>query len=324
MPPRDLVVVFFADEEAGGTKGSHFLVAEHPEVFEGVTEAISEVGGYSVTLTDRDGRERRTYLLQTAEKGIVWLRLTAHGRAGHGSVPNDENAIVRLAEAIARIAAHKWPREFIPVGAHLLDGSPTSPARAWSDEDLDGLLDHLGGAQGFVRGTLQDTSNVTMLDAGYKHNVIPQHASANVDCRFLPGHEDEPARRRSATSRASTSTSRCCTGTSRSTRRSRATSSTRWSPPCAPRTPRPRCCPTACPAAPTTRRCRCSASPATASPPLRLPADLDFAPMFHGIDERCRSSRCVRHPGAAAVPRDLLTGTRHRLRPRPTLISGTR
>ena len=191
MPPRDLVVVFFADEEAGGTKGSHFMVAEHPEVFDGVTEAISEVGGYSVTVTDRDGDERRAYLLQTAEKGIAWLRLTAHGRAGHGSVPNDENAIVRLAEAISRIAAHKWPREFIPSVRTLLDGLSELTGTSWSDEDLDELLEHLGGAQGFVRGTLQDTSNVTMLDAGYKHNVIPQHASANVDCRFLPGHEDE-------------------------------------------------------------------------------------------------------------------------------------
>jgi acetylornithine deacetylase/succinyl-diaminopimelate desuccinylase-like protein len=191
VPPRDLVIVFFADEEAGGRKGSHFLVEQHPELFEGVTEAISEVGGYSVTVTDRDGTERRTYLLQTAEKGISWLRLTAHGRAGHGSVPNDENAIVRLAEAISRIAAHKWPREFIPSVRTLLDGLSDLTGTTWSDEDLEELLDHLGGAQGFVRGTLQDTSNVTMLDAGYKHNVIPQHASANVDCRFLPGHEDE-------------------------------------------------------------------------------------------------------------------------------------
>jgi acetylornithine deacetylase/succinyl-diaminopimelate desuccinylase-like protein len=191
VPPRDLVIVFFADEEAGGRKGSHFLVEHHPEVFEGVTEAISEVGGYSVTVTDRDGTERRTYLLQTAEKGISWMRLTAHGRAGHGSVPNDENAIVRLAEAISRIAAHKWPREYIPSVRTLLDGLSDLTGTSWSDEDLEELLDHLGGAQGFVRGTLQDTSNVTMLDAGYKHNVIPQHASANVDCRFLPGHEDQ-------------------------------------------------------------------------------------------------------------------------------------
>ncbi|MBR7742265.1 M20/M25/M40 family metallo-hydrolase [Phycicoccus sp. BSK3Z-2] len=191
VPPRDLVVVFFADEEAGGRKGSHFMVEHHPEVFENVTEAISEVGGYSVTVTDRHGDEKRTYLLQTSEKGITWLRLTAHGRAGHGSVPNDENAIVRLAEAIARIAEHKWPREYIPAVRTLLDGLSELTGTPWSDEDLEDLLDHLGGAQGFVRGTLQDTSNVTMLDAGYKHNVIPQQASANVDCRFLPGHEDD-------------------------------------------------------------------------------------------------------------------------------------
>ena len=191
VPPRDLVIVFFADEEAGGRKGSHVLVEQHPEVFDGVTEAISEVGGYSVTVTDRHGDERRTYLLQTAEKGICWLRLTAHGRAGHGSVPNDENAIVRLAEAISRIAAHTWPREFIPSVRTLLEGLGELTGTSWSDEDLEDLLDHLRGAQGFVRGTLQDTSNVTMLDAGYKHNVIPQHASANVDCRFLPGHEEQ-------------------------------------------------------------------------------------------------------------------------------------
>jgi len=191
VPPRDLVIVFFADEEAGGRKGSHFLVEQHPEVFDVVTEAISEVGGYSVTVTDRHGDERRTYLLQTAEKGICWLRLTAHGRAGHGSVPNDENAIVRLAEAISRIAAHTWPREFIPSVRTLLEGLGELTGTSWSDEDLEDLLDHLRGAQGFVRGTLQDTSNVTMLDAGYKHNVIPQHASANVDCRFLPGHEEQ-------------------------------------------------------------------------------------------------------------------------------------
>lgn len=189
-PPRDLVVVFFADEEAGGVKGSRFMVTEHPEVFAGVTEAISEVGGYSVTLTGRDGEELRAYLVQTAEKGVAWLRLTAHGRAGHGSVPNDENAIVRLAEAIGRIAAHKWPREYIVSVRDLLDGLSELTGTGWSEEDLTELLAHLGGAAGFVSGTLADTSNVTMLRAGYKQNVIPQHAHANVDARFLPGHEE--------------------------------------------------------------------------------------------------------------------------------------
>lgn len=188
-PPRDLVIGFFADEEAGGVYGSQWVVANHPEFFDGVTEAISEVGGYSVTLRRADGSQQRAYLLQTAEKGILWLRLTARGRAGHGSVPNDENPIVRLAQAIARIDAHEWPQEFIPSVQELLDGLSRITGIP-NTGDLEPLLQHLGGAAGFVRGTLQDTANLTMLDAGYKHNVIPQDAHASVDCRFLPGHDE--------------------------------------------------------------------------------------------------------------------------------------
>jgi acetylornithine deacetylase/succinyl-diaminopimelate desuccinylase-like protein len=194
-PARTTTFVLFADEEAGGVYGSHWLVDKHPQWFEGVTEAVSEVGGYSVTVPTPQG-ERRAYLLQTAEKGIAWLRLRAHGRAGHGSVPNDENAIVRLAAAIGRIAAYEWPHEYIASVRGLLDGLseltgvPRS-AEAGYAADLEPLLTALGGAQGFVRGTLRDTANVTMLDSGYKHNVIPQSASAAVDCRFLPGHEQQ-------------------------------------------------------------------------------------------------------------------------------------
>jgi len=190
-PPRGLVVAFFADEEAGGVLGSHWVVDHHPGLFEGVTEAISEVGGYSVTVPSADGgAPRRAYLLQTAEKGIAWLRLHAQGRAGHGSVPNHENAIVRLAEAIGRVSAHRWPREYVASVRQLLDGLSELTGVPYTEEDPDDLLGHLGGAQGFVRGTLQDTANVTMASAGYKHNVIPQSATAAVDCRFLPGHEE--------------------------------------------------------------------------------------------------------------------------------------
>ncbi|HET7302983.1 MAG TPA: M20/M25/M40 family metallo-hydrolase [Segeticoccus sp.] len=191
-PPRDLVFAFFADEEAGGVQGSQWVTRHHPELFDGVSEAISEVGGYSVTVpTGESGQTRRAYLLQTAEKGIAWLRLRAHGRAGHGSVPNDENAIVRLAEAIARIDAHVWPRQYVASVRQLLDGLSELTGTAYADDDLTGLLTHLGGARGFVEGTLQDTANLTMLESGYKHNVIPQTASASLDCRFLPGHEED-------------------------------------------------------------------------------------------------------------------------------------
>ncbi len=188
-PPRDLVFAFFADEEAGGVHGSHWVIDHHPELFDGVSEAISEVGGFSVTVPRPDGSDQRAYLLQTAEKGISWLRLHAYGRAGHGSVPNSDNAVVHLAEAVARIARHEWPREFVPAVRDLLDGISEITGTAYAEDDLDPLLTHLRGAQGFVRATLQDTANPTMLDAGYKHNVIPGAAHASIDARFLPGHE---------------------------------------------------------------------------------------------------------------------------------------
>ena len=191
-PPRDLVFGFFADEEAGGVLGSHWVVDNHPEVFEGVNEAISEVGGFSVTVPAKGtGQPTRAYLLQIAEKGIAWLRLTAHGRAGHGSVPNDENAIVRLAGAIGRIDAHVWPREYIGSVRQLLDGLSGITGTSYDDGSPEPILAHLGGARGFVLGTLQDTATVTMLESGYKHNVVPQTAAASLDCRFLPGHEDD-------------------------------------------------------------------------------------------------------------------------------------
>ncbi|MDQ2758058.1 MAG: M20/M25/M40 family metallo-hydrolase [Actinomycetota bacterium] len=192
-PARTTTFCFFADEEAGGTKGSHWAVEQHPEWFEGATEAVSEVGGYSVTVPHHaTGEPTRAYLLQTAEKGIAWLELHAHGRAGHGSVPNDENAVVRLAQAIDRISAHPWPGEYVASVRELLDGLSAITGIPYADDaGLERLLASIPGAAGFVRGTLRDTANFTMLQAGYKQNVIPQSATANLDCRFLPGHEDD-------------------------------------------------------------------------------------------------------------------------------------
>lgn len=189
-PPRDLVIVMFADEEAGGTYGSRWMVEHHPEVFDGCTEAISEVGGYSITLPTPSGTAERAYLLQTAEKGMAWLRLRASGRAGHGSVPNDENAIVRLARAIAAIDAHEFPREYVASVRTLFDRVADITGQDWDEQDPEAFLPLLGGARQFVSGTLADSANVTTFHAGYKGNVIPQTAEAQVDCRFLPGHED--------------------------------------------------------------------------------------------------------------------------------------
>ncbi|MGB3375056.1 MAG: M20/M25/M40 family metallo-hydrolase, partial [Microbacterium sp.] len=98
QPDRDLILVFFADEENGGVEGSALVVRDRPEWFAGATEAISEVGGYSITVD-----EHRAYLLQVGEKALMWLRLVAKGRAGHGSRYHEQNAITRLAEAVAAV-----------------------------------------------------------------------------------------------------------------------------------------------------------------------------------------------------------------------------
>ncbi len=192
-PPRDIVWAFFADEEAGSEHGSYQVVRRRPELFEGVSEAISEVGGFSVTLPTRpreDSPARRAYLVQTAEKAIAWVHLKATGVAGHGSVPSTANAVVRLAEAIARIDAHRWPRRYIPAVRGLLEGLADLTGIPFEDDDCDPLLEQLPGVRGFIAGSIANTSNPTMLSAGYKHNVVPQTATAALDCRALPGELD--------------------------------------------------------------------------------------------------------------------------------------
>jgi acetylornithine deacetylase/succinyl-diaminopimelate desuccinylase-like protein len=184
-PPRDLVVAFLADEEAGGSKGATWVVENRRDLIEGVGEAISEVGGFSTTIAGR-----RAYLLQTAEKGIRWLRLVAHGRAGHGSQVNDDNAVTRLCEAVARVGTHPWPLQITPTVRAFLDGVEELTGVPLDPDDPDTLVETLGTTARFVGATLRTTTNPTLLEAGYKHNVIPGSAYALLDCRFLPGGED--------------------------------------------------------------------------------------------------------------------------------------
>ncbi|EYT83002.1 hypothetical protein CF54_09995 [Streptomyces sp. Tu 6176] len=192
-PRRDLVVAFTADEEASAEDGSGFLAEEHPELFEGCTEGISESGAY----TFHDGAGRQIYPIAAGERGTAWLKLTARGRAGHGSRVNTENAVTRLAAAITRIGAHQWPLRLTPtVRAALTElaalyGLEADPDSLDSADGVDVLLDKLGPAARLVEATLRNSANPTMLDAGYKVNVIPGEAVAHVDGRYLPGGEDE-------------------------------------------------------------------------------------------------------------------------------------
>ena len=186
-PERDIVLAFFADEEAGMTYGSRFMSAKHPEVFSGCSEAISEVGGFSVTVADG----KRLYFVEAAQKGIHWMRLTAQGRAGHGSMMNDENAITALTNAVAKIGKHEWPQRYTKTVKKLFKEVARVTGREYDENDLRPLLKEVGSTARMIGATLQNTANPTMLDAGYKANVIPGSASAVIDGRFLPGYEEE-------------------------------------------------------------------------------------------------------------------------------------
>jgi acetylornithine deacetylase/succinyl-diaminopimelate desuccinylase-like protein len=192
-PRRDIVLAFTADEEDTAEFGAQWLVERHPELFEGCTEAVGESGAF----TFHTGPGQRLYPIASAERGTAWLKLTARGRAGHGAKPNRENAVTRLAEAVARIGAFQWPVRLIPTVRAAVDAIAAAAGRevpagaATGDLTAEELLAGLGPGAALVAGTVRNSANPTMLQAGYKLNVIPDEAVAYVDGRFLPGWEGE-------------------------------------------------------------------------------------------------------------------------------------
>ena len=187
QPPRNILLAFFADEEAGSNFGSRYMTREHPEVFAGYSEAISEVGGFSVTL--KNGK--RLYFIEAAQKGIHWMKLTAHGLAGHGSMVNNDNAITRLSEAVSKVGSFSWPQRYTETVKTLFRKIADATGRPYDENDLRPLLDEIGPTARMIGATLSNTANPTILEAGYKANVIPGSASAIIDGRFLPGFEEE-------------------------------------------------------------------------------------------------------------------------------------
>ncbi len=187
MPDRDIILDFLPDEEAGSEHGSVWLVQNHPEWYRDATEAVGEVGGFSLTLRD----DVRLYLVQTAEKGIRWMKLRAEGTAGHGSFLNNDNAVTRLAEAVAAVGNHKFDLALTPTVRNFIKAVSDALGMELSAEDPETLLAQLGPIARIIGATLSNTANPTMLTAGYKHNVIPGTAEAMIDGRFLPGFEDE-------------------------------------------------------------------------------------------------------------------------------------
>ena len=186
-PSRDIVLAFFADEEHGGKRGAKWMAENHRDDFRGASEAISEVGGFSTYINGQ-----RAYLVQTAEKGIQWLKLIAEGTQGHGSLVNRDNAVTHLAAAMARIGQYQWPLEMTPTverllkGVAKLSGLPYEP----TEEATAALIASLGSTAAMIEATVRNTGNPTMMDAGYKTNVIPDSAIGFVDTRYLPGQQE--------------------------------------------------------------------------------------------------------------------------------------
>ena len=184
-PRRPLLLAFFADEEAAGIKGAKWLVRNRPDLFEGMTHALSEVGGFSVTCAGR-----RVYPVATAEKGVAWAKLTARGTAGHASRPTADNAVATLAEAVATVAGRHYPVTPTESVSALATAVGDLTGENIGIAELPERLEVLGHFADLVRPSLTDTASPTMLNAGYKTNVIPGTAHAEIDCRVLPGSED--------------------------------------------------------------------------------------------------------------------------------------
>ena len=183
------MLAFVADEEAGGRKGAHCLVDNHPDLFDDCTEAISEVGGFSISLNDgpaplRDPDRREGHQLAAAHR-----QRPRRPRLDGARRQRRDRCSPR---AVARIGEHEFAGRHHRHRARVPRGTVARSSACDLDPDKpDEWLPLLGSAARMIGATLRNTANPTMLDAGYKVNVIPSRASATVDGRFLPGQEDD-------------------------------------------------------------------------------------------------------------------------------------
>lgn len=169
VPERDLIIAAVADEEAGSQFGAKFLVERHPELVR-AGFVLNEVGGFTVHFGDL-----RFYPIQVAEKGFVTVRMTVRGQPGHGSIPREDSAVAKMAALITKIVKTPMRRRVTPVMRRTLE------ALGISADD----------AAGMFRPMLSNTVTPTIVQAGYKDNVIPGEASVILDGRTLPGENPE-------------------------------------------------------------------------------------------------------------------------------------
>lgn len=280
-PHRDVVMCLFADEEGGFRRGSRFMVEQRREVFEGATAAVGELGGFSVTTPAGE----RIYPIQVAEKGSVSLRLRARGRAGHASMPHDENPVQALADAVARLKGRDDPVTLTDTTRTFLREVGRVLQRPVDAADPEGAFTGMGSLWTFVAPTLRNTVTPTILTAPGKPNVIPEEATAIFDCRFLPGAMDDMLLAVEAVLGPTVRTEVLATFPA---------VESPWDHPLVDamrsalvaEDPRAQPVPFMVPAGTDAKWLTTLGIPCYGFAPLMLPPDLDFPALFHGVDER--------------------------------------
>jgi acetylornithine deacetylase/succinyl-diaminopimelate desuccinylase-like protein len=193
-PRRDVVVAFVADEETDGAYGAQWLVDAHPELFAGLAVGIGESGGVVEEHTGADGEPVRLARIAAGERGTLHLRLTATGSSGHASRPVEGSAVLALVDALHRIGHHDWPLHVSPLVRAQLEQTAAALGRKADLTTDDGVLRtiaELGDAADVAMFTVRASTTPTVVRAGYKVNVIPGLAEAEIDVRCPPGFEDE-------------------------------------------------------------------------------------------------------------------------------------
>ena len=197
---RDVIWLGTADEEAGSV-GMRWMIENHPDLFGQVESALTE--GDTIHAGGGGGEApgaQRYWGVDVAEKVTAWLKLTARGKAGHGSVPDPPNsAVVRLVRALDRVGKHETPLVVLPAVASyysaLAERFPDLPADKLRDlatalrKDASFRASFL--ADPARAATVRNTIAVTVLQGGPQTNVIPSTAVAHLDCRLLPGQSPE-------------------------------------------------------------------------------------------------------------------------------------
>ena len=215
QPAGDVVLCLLSDEEAGGDLGARFVVEEHPELFEGVTYAIGEFGGFSLDIAGR-----RFYPMMVAEKQLCVVRATVRGRAGHGSLPVRGGAMARLGRLLGALD-RRLPVHVTPVARSMIEGIASGlPAPAavplrglLRPRVTDFLLDRLGDRGAIFDPVLHNTASATIVRGGESYNVIPGEASVEIDCRLLPGFGPDEVFAELRGRAGWTSSSTCCATT---------------------------------------------------------------------------------------------------------------